>query len=138
MSFGNVIEQILQQGMAGQSRARLEHSVGPEGLGGVPGLGELLGSVLGGQAGGRSGGGGLGEILGGGPSGRASAGGLGELLGSLLGGRRGALRAVAPADWTTCSAVDPAAAERSVPAATLWGVAAWRFWPRSRWWRSRT
>ena len=86
MNFGRIIEQVLQQGMAGQSRARLEHSVGPEGLGGVPGLGELLGSVLGGQAAGRSAGGGLGDILGGRPSGRGSAGGLGELLGSVLGG----------------------------------------------------
>jgi uncharacterized membrane protein YebE (DUF533 family) len=82
MSFGNVIEQVLQQGMAGQSRARLEHSVGPNGLGGVPGLGELLGAVLGGQAPGRSAGGGLG----GGPSGHASTGGLGDLLGSVLAG----------------------------------------------------
>jgi uncharacterized membrane protein YebE (DUF533 family) len=86
MSFGHILEQVLQQGMAGQSRARLEHSVGPEGLGGVPGLGELLGSVLGGQATGRSAGGGLGDIFGGRPSGRASTGGLDDLLGSLLGG----------------------------------------------------
>jgi uncharacterized membrane protein YebE (DUF533 family) len=86
MSFGRILEQVLQQGMAGQSRARLEHSVGPEGLGGVPGLGELLGSVLGGQAGGRSAGGGLGDLFGGSPSGRASSGGLEDLLGGLLGG----------------------------------------------------
>ena len=83
MNFGNLIEQVLQQGMAGQSRARLEHSVGPNGLGGVPGLDELLGAVLGGQAPGRSAGGGLG----GGPSGHASSGGgLGDLLGSVLAG----------------------------------------------------
>ena len=90
MSFGRILEQVLQQGMAGQSRARLEHSVGPEGLGGVPGLGELLGSVLGGQAAGRSSGGGLGDLLGGGcPSGRGSSGGLEDLLGGLLGGVTG-------------------------------------------------
>src|SRR5262245_37588955 len=86
MSFGNVIEQVLRQGMAGQSRARLEHSMGPEGLGGVPGLGELLGMVLGGQVAGRSAGGGLDDVLAGDPSGRAATGGLDDLLGSLLGG----------------------------------------------------
>jgi uncharacterized membrane protein YebE (DUF533 family) len=97
MSFGNVLEQILQQGMAGQSRARLEHSVGPEGLGGVPGLDELLGTVLGGRARGRSTGGGVGDILRGDPSGGASpggarrgaaggGGGLDDLLGGALGG----------------------------------------------------
>jgi uncharacterized membrane protein YebE (DUF533 family) len=87
MSFGNIIEQVLRQGMGGQSRARLEHSVGPQGLGGVPGLGELLGAVLGGQASGRSaGGGGLGDVFGGNPSGRASTGGLEDLLGGVLGG----------------------------------------------------
>ena len=86
MNFGNIIEQVLRQGMAGPSRARLEHSVGPQGLGGVPGLGELLGTVLGGQAAGRSAGGGLGDVLGGSPSGRASTGGLDDLLGSVLGG----------------------------------------------------
>src|SRR5262245_55319872 len=86
MSFGNILEQMLRQGMAGQSRARLEHSVGPEGLGGVPGLDELLGTVLGDQASGRSAGGGLGDILRGDTSGRASTGGLEDLLGSLLGG----------------------------------------------------
>jgi uncharacterized membrane protein YebE (DUF533 family) len=92
MNFGNVIEQVLRQGMAGQSRARLEHSVGPQGLGGVPGLDELLGTVLGGRAAGRSAGGGLGDILGGAPSGRGSAGGLEDLLGSVLGGATGGAR----------------------------------------------
>lgn len=87
MSFGSIIEQVLRQGMAGQSRARLEHSVGPQGLGGVPGLGELLGAVLGGRAAGRpASGGGLGDVFGGNPSGRASTGGLEDLLGGMLGG----------------------------------------------------
>lgn len=86
MSFGNILEQILREGMAGQSRARLEHSVGPEGLGGVPGLDELLGTVLGGQASGRSTGGGLGDIFRGGASDGTSSGGLEDLLGSVLGG----------------------------------------------------
>ncbi len=87
MSFGHIIEQVLRQGMAGQSRARLEHSVGPQGLGGVPGLGELLGAVLGGRASGRpASGGGLGDVFGGNPPGRASTGGLEDLLGGMLGG----------------------------------------------------
>lgn len=94
MSLGNILGQILQQGMAGQSRSRLEHTMGPEGLGGMPGLGELLGAVLGGQAGGRSGG--LGDLLGGSPGGAAGTGpagtgggGLGDLLGGVLGGQGG-------------------------------------------------
>ena len=87
MGFGEVIEQILRQGMEGQSRARLEHSVGPRGLGGVPGLDDLLGAVLGGGATGRPAGGGLGDVFGGAaPSGRGSGGGLDDLLGSVLGG----------------------------------------------------
>ena len=87
MSFGHIIEQVLRQGMAGQSRARLEHSVGPQGLGGVPGLGELLGAVLAGRASGRpASGGGLGDVFGGNPPGRASTGGLEDLLGGMLGG----------------------------------------------------
>jgi uncharacterized membrane protein YebE (DUF533 family) len=88
VNVGNVLEQILRQGMAGQSRMRLEHSVGPGGLGGVPGLDDLLGSVLGGQTSGRAGGG-LGDILRGGPPGQASGGGLGDILGSLLGAATG-------------------------------------------------
>jgi uncharacterized membrane protein YebE (DUF533 family) len=90
MSLGNILGQILQQGMAGQSRSRLEHTVGPEGLGGMPGLGDLLGAVLGGNAGGRSGG--LGDLLGGASGTRpaaAGAGGLGDLFGGMLGGQGG-------------------------------------------------
>lgn len=90
MSFGNIIGQILQQGMAGQSRARLEHSVGPEGLGAVPGLGDVLGAVLGGGQGTGGPAGGLGDLLGsvlGGASSRgAGGGGLGDVLGGALGG----------------------------------------------------
>lgn len=89
MSFGDIVGRMLQQGMASQSRARLEHSMGPQGLGGVPGLGDLLGAVLGGQVAGRAGGGGLADILGGalgGQAPRASGDGLGDLLGSVLGG----------------------------------------------------
>ncbi|MDD3676411.1 tellurite resistance TerB family protein [Thauera propionica] len=90
MDLGNVLGQILQQGMASQSRSRLEHAAG------ASGIGDLLGAVLGGQAGGRSGAGGLGDLLGsvlgggrsGGGLGGAMGGGLGELLGGALGGGR--------------------------------------------------
>lgn len=90
MDLGNVLGQILQQGMASQSRSRLEHAAG------AGGIGDLLGAVLGGQAGGRSGAGGLGDLLGsllgggrsGGGLGGAMGGGLGELLGGALGGGR--------------------------------------------------
>ena len=44
MSFGNIIGQILQQGMASQGRSRLEHTLGSSGLGGG-GLGDLLGAT---------------------------------------------------------------------------------------------
>ncbi|MFU2486880.1 tellurite resistance TerB family protein [Thauera sp. WH-1] len=113
MNLGNLLGQILQQGMAGQGRSRLEHAAGPGGIG------DLLGAVLGGQTGatsGRAGGGGLGDLLGaalgggrgaggaglddllGGmlgqrsaaPAAGAGAGGLGDLLGGLLGGGRSA------------------------------------------------
>ncbi|THF61793.1 tellurite resistance TerB family protein [Pseudothauera nasutitermitis] len=91
MSFGNLIGQILQQGMAGQSRERLQHSMGAQGLGAMPGLADVLGAVLQGQGGGRAGGG-LGDVLGGmlgKPSAARAGGGLGDLLGSVLGGAAG-------------------------------------------------
>ena len=113
MNLGNILGQILQQGMASQSRARLDHAVGSNGIGdllggllggaqgagsarqpaGPGGLGDLLGGVLGGS---RSGGAGalgdlLGGVLGGSAGGRptATSGGLGDLLGGLLGGTQG-------------------------------------------------
>lgn len=97
MSFGNIIGQILQQGMASQSRSRLEHTLGPSGLGGAGGLGDLLGAVLGAGGGAAAGsGGGLSDLLGGalggqgrGGAGSAMGGGLGDLLGGLLGGAGG-------------------------------------------------
>lgn len=99
MSLGNLLGQILQQGMAGQGRSRLEHAAGPGGIG------DLLGAVLGGQAGAtgsRTGsGGGLGDLLGaalGGTRGTSSAGaGLGDLLGGVLGQRTGSAGAGAGA-----------------------------------------
>lgn len=88
MSFGNLLGQILQQGMAQQGRQRLEHAAG------AGGIGDLLGAVLGGQTGGRgAAAGGLADALGGllgGASraggGAAATGGLGDLLGGMLGG----------------------------------------------------
>lgn len=107
MNLGNILGQILQQGMGQQGRSRLDHAVGAGGIGDVlggllggraagggmgGGLGDLLGGVLGGGRGGSAAGGmgGLGEILGGAlGGGRATSGGgggLGDLLGGLLGG----------------------------------------------------
>ena len=111
MNLGNILGQILQQGMGQQGRSRLDHAVGAGGIGDVlggllggraagggtgggmgGGLGDLLGGVLGGGRGGSAadGMGGLGEILGGAlGGGRATSGGgggLGDLLGGLLGG----------------------------------------------------
>lgn len=88
MSLGNLLGQILQQGMAQQGRQRLEHAAG------AGGIGDLLGAVLGGQTGGRgAAAGGLADALGGllgGASraggGAAATGGLGDLLGGMLGG----------------------------------------------------
>lgn len=90
MSLGNILGQILQQGMSGQGRSRLDHAVG------AGGIGDLLGGLLGGQqGGGAAAGGGLGDLLGAalgggrtGASGSAGAGGLGDLLGGSLGGRQ--------------------------------------------------
>ena len=91
MSLGNILGQILQQGMSGQGRSRLDHAVG------TGGIGDLLGGLLGGQqGGGAAAGGGLGDLLGAalgggrtGASGSAGAGGLGDLLGGALGGSLG-------------------------------------------------
>ncbi len=88
MGLGNILGQILQQGMSGQGRSRLDHAVG------TGGIGELLGGLLGGQqGGGAAAGGGLGDLLGAalgggrtGASASAGAGGLGDLLGGALGG----------------------------------------------------
>lgn len=108
MSLDNIVGQLLGNGMAGQSRSRLEHLLGPRGLGGSGsgGLGQILGGLLGGSGGamgsGTTGAGGLGdlasragEFLGnrqaGGMTG-GQMGGLGALAGALLGGGGGAAR----------------------------------------------
>jgi uncharacterized membrane protein YebE (DUF533 family) len=101
MSFGDMIGQLLQQGMAGQTqtRSRLESTAGQSG----GGLDQILGSLLGGAGGARSSAGGsLGNLAGmaqdflgskqaGGMSG-AQVGGLGALVGAVLGGGGGAVK----------------------------------------------
>ncbi len=95
MDFGKLIGQVLQQGMNQRSQARVNHSLGDAGLGGL--LGQVLGAGGGQTAGGA--GGALGQILGsvlGGQgaqggvaqSGAARSGGtdLGAILGGMLGG----------------------------------------------------
>ena len=99
MNFGDVVGELIRQGVSPQTHQRVEHATGSSGLGSAGGsadLGAILGSVLGGAssgAGTSSGGtaGGLGDVLGGllgGQSGGAGgqAGGLGDILGSVLGG----------------------------------------------------
>lgn len=100
MSFANIVGALLQQGMAGQSRERLERTVGPQGLGANGGgIEQMLGSLLGGLGGGASGG----------SAGGSGAGGLGSLIGlaetflgskqagNLTGGQLGGLGAIAGA-----------------------------------------
>lgn len=87
MNLGNILGQILQQGMGQQGRSRLDHAVG------AGGIGDVLGGLLGGRAAGGGGGmgGGLGDLLGGvlgGGRGSSAAGGMGEILGGALGGGR--------------------------------------------------
>ena len=138
MSFGNILDQILREGMAGQSRTRLEHSVGPGGLGSIPGLGELLGTVLGGQPGGLPGGGGLGDVLGsvlggqtrGAPGGAA---GLDDLLGGVLGGGRSPRSGGNPlgVDRSQRSGGNPLGSPAMAILATL-AMAALKNWSQSR------
>lgn len=95
MNFGDIVGELMRQGMSPQTQQRIEHATGPNGLGGesgAPDLGAVLGSVLGGgQSSGGGSAGGLGDVLGGllgGSAGGQSggAGGLGDVLGSILGG----------------------------------------------------
>ena len=44
MNLGNILGQILQQGMGQQGRSRLDHAMG------AGGIGDVLGGILGGQA----------------------------------------------------------------------------------------
>lgn len=110
MSFGNILGKLLQQGMSGQTRTRIERAAQAPGMNNS--LNDLLGGVLGGRgAQGSAGGDALSGVLGmardflgnkqaGGLSG-AQLGGLGALAGALLGGggksMRGALSGTAVA-----------------------------------------
>jgi len=91
MSFGDIVGQLIQQGMSSASQGRLQHALGERGLGGLTGsaggasansqnngLGDLLGSLLGssGQRG----------------VSNSQIGGIGALAGSLLGGGDGAVK----------------------------------------------
>ncbi|MEM8575922.1 MAG: tellurite resistance TerB family protein [Pseudomonadota bacterium] len=94
MNFGDIVGEMLRQGMSPQTQQRIEHATGPQGLGGEQGsadLGAILGSVLGGSSSGGGSAGGLGDVLGGllgGQSGGSGGqgGGLADVLGSVLGG----------------------------------------------------
>jgi len=106
MNLGDIVGELMRQGMAPQTKQRIEHATGVNGLGsatGSPDLGALLGSMLGGGSGGQSSaggqsGGGLGDVLGGllggagdgqSTGGGQSASGLGDVLGGLLRGSSG-------------------------------------------------
>jgi uncharacterized membrane protein YebE (DUF533 family) len=101
MSFGNIIGQLLQQGMAGQNqtRDRLQNAANQSGGGMEQMLGSLLGGGGGSASGPRGSAGGIADLakqfLGnkqvGGMTG-AQAGGLGALVGAVLGGGGGAAK----------------------------------------------
>ncbi len=112
MSFGNIIGQLLQQGMASQTRSRLERTTGSKAQGG--GLDQMLGGLLGGLGSGSPSGGGSGGLGGAGGASQldgllglakqymgnkqagnltgAQVGGIGALAGALLGGGKGAAK----------------------------------------------
>jgi hypothetical protein len=114
MNLGDIVGQLMREGLSPQTQNRIEHAVGADGLG-APGnspyLGALLGGLLGGQADSASGAqstdaqsqGGLGDILGGlgqmlgqdsgvGGLSKGQLGGLGALAGAILGGGGGATK----------------------------------------------
>lgn len=95
MSFQNIVAQLLQQGMGGQTQQRLQHTASRSG----GGLDQMLGALLGGNSGSgqpaapaqrasggaaSSGGGGLGGLAGG----LGGLGGLGKLAQDFLGGQQ--------------------------------------------------
>ncbi|MCB9944665.1 MAG: tellurite resistance TerB family protein [Geminicoccaceae bacterium] len=88
MNFGDIVGQLLQQGMSGQTQGRLTHALGDRGIGGQGGgLEQILGGLLGGGGQGGSSAGGLGGLAGMLGGGQQGGGGLGDMLGSLLGGK---------------------------------------------------
>ena len=103
MNFGDMVGQLMREGMSPATQSRLQNAVGPNGLGGqtgLGGLGDILGNVMGadsGQGAGTGQGGGLGDLLGGlqdamkadsgvGGLSRGQVGGIGALAGAILGG----------------------------------------------------
>ena len=109
MNLGDVVGQLMKQGMNPATQSRLQHAMGEGGLGG---LGDILGSALGGSSSGGSAaaasqGGGLAGGLGGllgtlgqamstdsgvGGLNRGQVGGIGALAGAILGGGGGAVK----------------------------------------------
>lgn len=102
MNIGDIVGQLMKDGLSPATQGRLQSAMGQNGLGGLGGsggLGDVLSSVLGGGSGsgGAGASGGLGDVLGsignilsadsgvGGMS-RGQVGGLGAIAGALLGG----------------------------------------------------
>jgi uncharacterized membrane protein YebE (DUF533 family) len=106
MNFGNIVGQLMREGMSPATQSRLQNAVGQNGLGG---LGDILGNAMGGAGasgsgsgqgagqGAGQGGGGLGDLLGSlqeamkadsgvGDLSRGQVGGIGALAGAILGG----------------------------------------------------
>lgn len=109
MNIGDVVGQLLQNGVSPATQERVQHALGQNGLGAseAGGLGDILGSILGGTSGPGSpagtGGGGLGGILSGigdalsadsgvGGLSRGQVGGIGAIAGALLGGGGGSMK----------------------------------------------
>ncbi len=97
MSFQNIVAQLLQQGMGGQTQQRLQHTASRGG----GGLDQMLGALLGGNSGAgqpaapahrahsaAASGGGAGGGLGGLAGGLGGLGGLGKLAQDFLGGQQ--------------------------------------------------
>jgi len=67
--LGDVVGQLMREGLSPQTHARLEHAIGDKGLGGSGSSGDfgsLIGSMFGGQAGGQAssgGSGGVGDVV---------------------------------------------------------------------------
>lgn len=86
MDFGNLVGQMLQQGLGGRTNDRLTHATGTDGLGAQGGIDEMLGGLLGslsGDGAGTSPAAARGGPEGLGGTGAGDAGGLGGLLGGL-------------------------------------------------------
>lgn len=103
MNFGDIVGDMLREGVSPATRQRVEHALGSEGLGRTGGLEQLLerlGSGASGSGGGLGGlvgavGSMLGARSGAGDLSRGNAGGLGAIAGALLGTGRGAANGAA-------------------------------------------